>query len=91
MVDRNTRRAAAWKAVQEYKSAHGCHRCGFNDHPVALQFHHRNGDKKANVSDLIRSDYGMVTIWKEINKCVILCANCHSIESHFERNGQPAS
>ena len=91
MVDRNARRAAAWKAVQDYKSAHGCYECGYNKHPVALQFHHRYGDKKTNVSDLIRSDYGMVTIWKEIKKCVILCANCHSVESHIERNGQPAS
>lgn len=86
MVDRNARRASIWKTVQEYKAALGCSECGYNKHPVALQFHHHNGNKKANISDLIRSDYSIKTIWKEINKCVILCANCHSIASHSERN-----
>lgn len=91
MVDRNARRRDVWKIIQDYKSAKGCYKCGFNSHPVALQFHHKNGNKKANVSDLIRSDYGMITIWKEINKCIILCANCHSIATHYERNGLPAA
>lgn len=89
MVDRNARRAGIWREVQQYKAAHGCSSCGYNKHPVALQFHHHNGIKKANVSDLIRSDYGLSTIWNEIHKCIILCANCHAIESHGERNGQP--
>lgn len=91
MVDRNHRRAAIWSTVQAYKAAFGCTECGYNKHPVALQFHHKRGNKRANVSDLIRSDYAMTTIWTEIEKCVILCANCHSVVSHQERSGLPAA
>lgn len=83
---RAARRAEVWKTVQEYKSAMGCSKCGYDKHPVALQLHHTTGDKKDNVSDLIRSDYGIKTIWREVMKCTVLCANCHAIESHYLRN-----
>ena len=61
------------------KTATGCVDCGYAAHSAALQFDHIDNNKKANVSDLIRSDYGWETIKKEIHKCVIRCANCHAI------------
>ena len=81
VMDRNQRRAHMWKTIQNYKQAHGCQECGYNKNPHALQFDHLR-DKKANVSDMIRSDYGHDTIWKEIQKCQILCANCHAEITH---------
>lgn len=91
MVDRNTRRAALWKMVQDYKIRVGCRMCGYNKHPKALQLDHLHS-KKANVSDLIRSDYGVVRIMEEIAKCQVLCANCHAIVTHERKeSGQPAS
>lgn len=89
MVDRNAHRANVWRFVQGMKTRMGCARCGFNEHPQALHFDHL-GDKKANVSDLIRSDYGLYTILKEIDKCQVLCANCHAIVTH-ERKSDPSA
>ena len=84
-MSRNKRRAAMWEFIQSYKLARGCARCGYQEHPKALQFDHMEGNKKSNVSDLIRSDYGLVTIMNEIKKCQILCANCHAIVTHERR------
>ncbi len=80
-MSRNKRRHLMWKTIQNYKQHQGCAICGFNKHPHALQFDHLR-DKKANVSDLIRSDYGLATIMKEIEKCQVLCANCHAYVTH---------
>ena len=55
-----------------------CERCGFDD-PRALQFHHRRGEvKTGNVTEMIL--WGMDKLLAEVDKCEILCANCHAIE-----------
>jgi len=67
----------------EYRSKLSCQECGFS-HPGALQFHHRKTEtKRYNISIIVAQAYSMKTILKEIAKCDILCANCHSIH-HFE-------
>jgi len=76
---RAKKRQAKWRLAQMIKKEQGCIDCGYNEHGVALQFDHIGNDKKAGVSDLIRSDYGWETIKAEINKCVVRCANCHAI------------
>jgi transcription elongation factor Elf1 len=76
-MTRNMRRAAMWKTIQDYKKYLGCQNCGYDKSSHALQFDHLE-DKKANVSDLVRSDYGADAIWAEIEKCQVLCANCHA-------------
>lgn len=58
-----------------------CIRCGF-DHPAALEFHHRDPDKKRfEVSKKL--SHISVTIEEliaEAKKCDVLCSNCHRIE-----------
>lgn len=76
---RARKRAAKWRLAGIIKTHRGCIDCGYNDHAVALQFDHINDDKKASVSNLIRSDYAWSTILEEINKCEVRCANCHSV------------
>lgn len=78
---RAKKRAAKWRLAQIHKLAQGCADCGYNTDAYALQFDHINGDKKKNVSDLIRSDYGWRTIVEEIQKCEVVCANCHAIRT----------
>lgn len=75
---RARKRAAKWRLAQMIKVNSGCIDCGYNKNAVALQFDHVNDDKKANVSNLIRSDYAWSTILTEIKKCEIRCANCHA-------------
>lgn len=77
--ERAKKRAEKWKMAGEIKTHRGCVDCGYNTHAVALQFDHINDDKKASVSNLIRSDYAWATILEEIDKCEVRCANCHAV------------
>jgi 5-methylcytosine-specific restriction endonuclease McrA len=55
-----------------------CTKCGYCEHPAALHFHHKNPLEKSyeiNSSKLLLKD-----VDKEVNKCILLCANCHSIQ-----------
>jgi len=64
----------------EYKKTLVCERCGFND-LRALVFHHRNPkEKDAVLSQVWVRGWSWERTLKEIAKCEVLCANCHSIE-----------
>lgn len=63
------------KYVLNYLVSHPCVDCGESD-PVVLDFDHQKG-KIDNVSDLIKNRNSIELIAKEIDKCVIRCANCH--------------
>lgn len=57
-----------------------CNRCGF-DNPVALDFHHKEPLKKEfeiNYNSLLGKNKEQIKM--ELNKCEILCSNCHRIE-----------
>ena len=63
--------------VNEIKSSMKCETCGEN-HIACLDFHHKNPDKKDfNISNAVSRGWKLEKILKEIEKCVILCANCH--------------
>lgn len=79
-----TSRAKAY--VDNYKMNEGCSRCGFADHPVALQMNHLNPSTKTKtVATLVKKGV-METIKKELAKCEVLCANCHSIHTYANRH-----
>ena len=60
-----------------------CQICGYNECIAALDFHHREGEKKeAKMSVLWH--YSWKRIKKELDKCDLLCANCHR-ELHFKK------
>lgn len=66
-----------------YKNTLKCERCGEN-HIYCLDFHHLNQSKKEyNISSMIYR-YGRKTVLKEIEKCIVLCKNCHAKEHHRE-------
>ena len=61
-----------------YKSTLSCIDCGIS-HPAVLQFHHRNrADKSFNISDVARKASSVKQITNEIQKCDVLCVNCHA-------------
>ena len=75
-VKRPSRRELKIKAV-EYKGGQ-CELCGYCKSLAALTFHHRDPTQKDfGVSDMLK-----VASWrqirKEIDRCALLCANCHS-------------
>jgi hypothetical protein len=80
-------RAKRKEWLRKQKLAISCEDCGFNDHPVALQFHHVDAtDKVSEVSRLLHSEgRSLDVIASEIAKCDVLCANCHAIH-HYEEH-----
>lgn len=68
----------------DYLLSKSCIDCG-ETNPIVLQFDHFR-DKKLNVSDLIGGGYRWETIFDEIQKCDIRCANCHLIKTAKDFN-----
>lgn len=67
--------------VWNYKVSIGCQMCNETD-PCCLDFHHINGDKDKNISDLVTHRWSLKKIKEEIKKCQVLCANCHR-KAHY--------
>jgi len=69
-----------------YKSALHCARCPEN-HTATLDFHHIDPtEKEYEVSQLI-SNRMFTKAYKEIKKCIVLCANCHRKHHYDEKAG----
>lgn len=82
---KNKRRRTLRLWLDEYKKTVRCERCGFCDHR-ALAFHHKGSlAKDFNIADMIGSGLSRAAIKREIDKCVVLCANCHQIEHYDQR------
>jgi hypothetical protein len=62
------------KTIIDYKKNNPC-RCGESD-PRCLDFHHLH-DKEFEISQMVRDGISLKRIMTEIDKCEILCANCH--------------
>lgn len=59
-----------------YLREHPCVDCGETD-PVVLEFDHVEGKKEFNVGAGFRGDWSFERVVREINKCEVVCANCH--------------
>lgn len=80
VLARNRARKQKVKAkVYQYKLQSKCKYCEF-DNPLALDFHHHNNDKYKSVSVLVAYGCSWKRVKIEIDKCIVLCANCHRIE-----------
>lgn len=67
----------------EYKLTLKCKECGEN-HPAVLDFHHNNpNQKESEVSTMVYKNWSLNKIKEEINKCTVLCSNCHR-KLHWE-------
>lgn len=71
---------ALW--LRNYKKSLSCVRCK-EYHPACLDFHHQDRNKKdASVSNMVSQGFAIKTIKIEIDKCIILCRNCHAKEHY---------
>lgn len=74
-VSNRKKRLRSW--FEEYKKTLKCSRCP-EDHPACLDFHHLDSNEKLDcVSNIEGRGWGLKKLMEEINKCVVLCANCH--------------
>ncbi|HSI20566.1 MAG TPA: hypothetical protein VLA04_02560 [Verrucomicrobiae bacterium] len=72
------RRMELVRFIEEIKANLSCEVCGEN-HPRCLDFHHRDpAQKKALIGGIARKkSWKKERIIEEINKCSVLCSNCH--------------
>ncbi len=95
---RRARKQALARArmIDEFKLERGCADCGFNKHPAALEFDHRPGTVKEFGISQLRScwkrSWLKAAILKEIEKCDVVCANCHRVRTCARKQwGRPLS
>ena len=81
--DRDKRsRAEVRRWLIDYKATQRCEQCG-ESHPATLDFHHVNPETKVAEVSVMASKvprYSKAMILTEMQKCRILCANCHRKE-----------
>lgn len=84
----NARKKTHKKWFTEFKATKSCTVCGEN-RPATLDFHHVtpiNTNKK--VHKLVSDGHTKTRIQKEINKCIVLCSNCHRVHHEEERKNK---
>lgn len=64
--------------LAEYKIKEGCKDCGYKKHHSALDFDHIKGKKEINIAFAKSINQAK----KEIEKCEVVCSNCHRIRSY---------
>jgi hypothetical protein len=62
--------------ILDYLGRNPCVDCGEPD-VIVLEFDHVRGEKTANVGRLIQDAYSLRKLKDEIEKCEVVCANCH--------------
>ena len=71
-------------AIGEVKASIGCAKCG-DTRSYVLDFHHKDPSiKDANIARMTSNKNRLEDIQKEIDKCVVLCSNCHREFHHLE-------
>jgi hypothetical protein len=69
--------------MREYKSKLSCILCS-EVHPACLDFHHVDPSTKLiEVSKAVHLCWSWERIMAEVNKCIVLCKNCHA-KQHYE-------
>ena len=72
--------------IEQYMESRGgakCSRCGYDKYIGALDFHHRDPNTK---DPSWSRGWAIDKLKKELDKCDIVCANCHR-EIHAEMRG----
>jgi len=54
-----------------------CQICGYNDCIAALDFHHNIGDKEFNIGTELGKSCKLSKLKQEVDKCILVCSNCH--------------
>lgn len=81
-LETRARHRVSYEAVAEIKTVRGCTDCGYNAHPAALQFDHLpEFEKSFDIAQGITSR-SLKKILAEIEKCEVVCGNCHAIRTY---------
>lgn len=77
---RKSSRTRQYKLAMMYLLGESCACCGYKQNVSPLQFHHVEGQdtKQGSISDMTANRKLRDQILDEIDKCCLLCSNCHS-------------
>lgn len=78
-IRKRIRGALIKKELVKYKGG-ACSICGYNKNISALSFHHINDQdyqKEYDISTRMGNRCSLETLKKEVDKCVLVCENCH--------------
>ena len=82
IMQSNKERQRKTKALAIKYKGGKCSKCGYDRCLAALEFHHI--DPSTKDKDYFNSRGGLTNSFKsELDKCVLLCANCHREEHHL--------
>lgn len=78
---------AEWKNFISHYREFECELCGYDASYAALQWHHEDPDSKLfRISSLTHykpTEERKAIVKAELEKCILVCANCHA-ELHYE-------
>jgi len=63
------------------KVMNGCTDCGWNEWARGLDWDHVRGEKVAGVAGLIANGRPWIEVLVEMDKCEVVCANCHRLRT----------
>ncbi len=78
-------RNRAWLVEQK---ARPCLDCGIQYPPYVMEYDHTGDDKVASVSALANQGVPLSRLQAEIDKCGLVCANCHRERTHQRAAGR---
>lgn len=65
------------EAIQAHKAKSGCMDCGEKD-PIVLDLDHRDRSQKSfTIGNLSHTGMSLEKLMQEVDKCDVVCANCH--------------
>jgi len=77
-----TERDRQRQIINMIKLNRGCAICGYNDIARALDFHHIDPKTKVKgIAQMLMGTETITEILQEIEKCEVLCSNCHRVIS----------
>jgi 5-methylcytosine-specific restriction endonuclease McrA len=70
--------------IKDEKLKRGCENCGYKKHHVALDFDHIDPTiKRRDIAKMHTTN--VKALKEEMQKCQVLCANCHRIKTYEQR------
>ena len=74
--DKHRKKKVKW--LKEFKKSLSCEVCG-ESRVCCLEFHHTGDNKEINIAHAAHNAWSIERMLKEIEKCMVLCANCHRV------------
>lgn len=77
--------------MRDFKTGKPCLDCGRGFPPEAMHWDHRPGTEKLGEVSTIGRRRSIAMLMDELNKCDLVCANCHAIRTYarLHADGEP--